>query len=50
MLSHVDLVEHLQLEGLDLGHEELHALLAVLVQQPFGVLVHCRTALPTQGT
>jgi len=48
-IPYINLLEHLQLEGLYLGHEELHALLAMLVQQALGVLVHRRAPLPTQG-
>lgn len=44
------MLEHLQLDGLDLSHEELHALLAVLVEQALGVLIHGGAALAAQGT
>ena len=46
--TYIDLLEHLQLHRLDLCHEKLHALFAVLVQQTLGVLVHRRAALTTQ--
>lgn len=46
---YINLLQHLQLGGLDLRHEELHALLAVLVQQTLRMLVHGGTALATQS-
>jgi hypothetical protein len=46
--THIDLLDELQLLRLDLRHEELHALLAVLGQQAARVLEHGRAALPAQ--
>lgn len=47
--THINLLEHLQLLRLYLGHKELHALFAVLVEQSLGVLVHGGAALTAQS-